>query len=105
MLLFSGKQSLIAVIIGALFVTMGTQANQVVCQAMIFQLSADMRSRLNGMLMVMIFLGGALGSYAGVLAWTEFRWTGVCLLGMFMIGIAFTSLLIPDQSAQEIERE
>ncbi|MEC3605821.1 MFS transporter [Bacillus glycinifermentans] len=105
MLLFSGKQSLIAIIIGALFVTMGTQANQVVCQVMIFQLAADMRSRLNGMLMVMIFLGGALGSYAGVLAWTGFHWTGVCLLGMFMIGIAFTSLLIPDRSIQEIGEE
>ncbi|MFN2745170.1 MFS transporter [Bacillus sp. z60-18] len=104
-LLFLGKISLIAVIIGALFVTMGTQANQVVSQAMIFQLSGEMRSRLNGMLMVMVFLGGALGSFLGVLTWSSFNWPGVCALGILMTGIAFTSLLISDKPAQKIQCE
>ncbi|MED1738588.1 MFS transporter [Bacillus swezeyi] len=102
-LFLTGKLFLIGIIIGALLVTMGTQANQVACQAIIFQLSAEMRSRLNGIYMVMTFLGGALGSYLGVLAWTRFHWIGVCVLGIFMIGIAFTSLVISEKPIQEID--
>ncbi|MGG3643828.1 MFS transporter [Bacillus gobiensis] len=101
-LFLAGQSFLIAIIIGALLVTMGTQANQVACQAIIFQLSAEMRSRLNGIYMVSTFLGGALGSYLGVLAWTNFHWIGVCVLGIIMIGIAFTSLITSVSPAQEM---
>ncbi|WP_445491354.1 MFS transporter [Niallia sp. 03133] len=80
-------------IVGALLITVGTQANQVACQASIFQLSPEQRNRLNGLYMVSTFLGGALGSYLGVFAWSRWHWFGVCSVGMIMIGIAFTSLI------------
>lgn len=79
-------------LLGALLVTVGTQANQVACQAAIFQLSPEKRSRLNGLYMVSTFLGGSLGSYLGVLAWSKWHWYGVCTVGILMIGIAFSSL-------------
>ncbi|MCP1532236.1 MULTISPECIES: MFS transporter [Bacillus] len=79
-------------LLGALLVTVGTQANQVACQAAIFQLSSEKRSRLNGLYMVSTFLGGSLGSYLGVLAWSKWHWYGVCTVGILMIGIAFSSL-------------
>jgi predicted MFS family arabinose efflux permease len=101
-LFLAGQSFLIAIIIGALLVTMGTQANQVACQAILFQLSAEMRSRLNGIYMVSTFLGGALGSYLGVLAWTRFHWIGVCLLGIIMIGTAFTSLITSVKPVREV---
>lgn len=85
-------------LLGALLVTVGTQANQVACQATIFQLSPEKRSRLNGLYMVSTFLGGALGSYLGVLAWSKWHWYGVCIVGMLMIGIGFGSLIsLPKQ--------
>ena len=84
---------LTALILSALLVTVGTQANQVACQARIFQLSPDKRSRLNGLYMVATFLGGALGSYIGVLAWSNWGWLGVCITGMVMVSLGFTSLL------------
>ncbi|MGE7823314.1 MFS transporter [Paenibacillus sp. NPDC093718] len=89
-------------ILGALLVTVGTQANQVACQATIFQLSPEKRSRLNGLYMVSTFLGGALGSYLGVFAWSKWHWYGVCIVGMLMIGIGFGSLIsLPKQERIE----
>lgn len=98
---------MLVIVLGALFITMGIQANQVACQAEIFQLSADMRSRLNGIFMVSTFLGGALGSYAGGAVWMLFHWNGVCILGMIMIGIAFSSRVTINRAAKQsdIRRE
>ncbi|MFD2618425.1 MULTISPECIES: MFS transporter [Terrilactibacillus] len=91
MLFTIGNTSLIAIVIGSLFITMGTQANQVACQAQIFLLPEEIRSRLNGIYMVSTFLGGALGSYLGTLAWSHYKWGGVCFVGLIMIIVAFTS--------------
>ncbi len=85
--------SLPALILAALLLTVGTQANQVACQANIFSLSASARSRLNGLYMVCTFLGGALGSYLGVLAWSRWHWTGVCICGMVMIAVGMSAAL------------
>ncbi|MCY7905748.1 MFS transporter [Bacillus inaquosorum] len=106
-LLMAGRTSMLVIVLGALFITMGIQANQVACQAEIFQLSADMRSRLNGIFMVSTFLGGALGSYAGGAVWMLFHWNGVCILGMIMIGIAFSSRITINRAAKQsdIRRE
>lgn len=82
-----------ALILAAFLLTVGTQANQVACQANIFSLSASARSRLNGLYMVCTFLGGALGSYLGVWAWTRWHWTGVCICGMVMIAAGMSAAL------------
>ncbi|MED4219497.1 MFS transporter [Priestia megaterium] len=79
-------------ILGALLITIGTQANQVACQFSIFQLGEEKRSRLNGLYMVSTFLGGSLGSYMGLLAWSKWQWHGVCALAILMITISFCSL-------------
>ncbi|MEH7147845.1 MFS transporter [Priestia megaterium] len=78
-------------ILGALLITIGTQANQVACQFSIFQLGEEKRSRLNGLYMVSTFLGGSLGSYAGLLAWSKWQWHGVCAIAILMITISFCS--------------
>ncbi|WP_223067958.1 MFS transporter [Paenibacillus caui] len=88
-----GGYSLPAVVFAAFLLTVGTQANQVACQARIFALSAEMRSRLNGLYMVSTFLGGALGSYLGVLAWSRWQWAGVCITGIAMILVSFSGLI------------
>lgn len=82
---------LAALIFGAFLLTVGTQANQVACQAQIFSLAASARSRLNGLYMVCTFLGGALGSYLGVWAWSRWHWTGVCIVGIAMTVIGLSA--------------
>ena len=41
-------------------------------------LPAEQHSRLNTVYMVTYFCGGSLGSAAGVWAWGQWRWAGVC---------------------------
>ena len=80
-------------VIGALLITVGTQANQVACQAHIFQSNPEKSSSLNGLYMVSTFLGGAAGSYFGMIAWNRWKWYGVCTIGLIMISMALMSLI------------
>jgi MFS family permease len=91
--LIRGGYWLPGLILGALLITVGTQANQVACQFTIFQLGEEKRSRLNGLYMVSTFLGGSLGSYVGLLAWTKWQWNGVCAIAILMIAISCCSLI------------
>ncbi|MCL9635854.1 MFS transporter [Bacillus zanthoxyli] len=91
--LIRGGYWLPGLILGALLITVGTQANQVACQFTIFQLGEGKRSRLNGLYMVSTFLGGSLGSYVGLLAWSKWEWDGVCAIAILMIAISFCSLI------------
>ncbi|WP_231850638.1 MFS transporter [Brevibacillus brevis] len=89
----------------ALLLTVSTQANQVACQAKIFELSAAARSRLNGLYMVFTFIGGALGSYVGVWAWSNWQWSGVCVVGLIMVFVGMsTSAGIKNVNHTKIER-
>lgn len=92
-------------ILGALLITVGTQANQVACQFTIFQLEVEKRSRLNGLYMVSTFLGGSLGSYIGLLAWSKWQWHGVCVTAILMVTISFSSLIkskIPERTVKSL---
>ncbi|MBU7315404.1 MFS transporter [Paenibacillus oleatilyticus] len=92
LLLAISSNRLPILLLGAFLLTVGTQANQVACQARIFALSAAARSRLNGLYMVSTFLGGAAGSYLGVLAWSHGQWSMVCLTGALMAAASFGGL-------------
>ena len=99
--LFSGYW-LPGLIVGALLLTAGTQANQVACQAHLFQLHPEKRSSLNGIYMVATFLGGSIGSYFGLLVWSKWQWTGVCILGISMISITLISFIkMPNYTRRE----
>ena len=80
-LLWAGRTSLAALILGIVVLDMGTQGMQITNQAVIYALRPDARSRINSAYMVCYFLGGAAGSVsAGALYGTR-GWAGVCLLG------------------------
>jgi len=80
-LLWAGRTSLAALIIGIVVLDIGTQGMQITNQAVIYALRPDARSRINSAYMVCYFLGGAVGSVsAGALYGTD-GWAGVCLLG------------------------
>ena len=59
----------------------GVQASHISNQTRIYALAAEMRNRLNGVYMVVYFLGGATGSALGSYAWERFGWPGVCAVG------------------------
>ena len=86
-----GWVTLAGLVVGVFLMDLGVQSIQVAAQASVVSLLPEARSRLNTLYMVTRFGGGALGSTAGVLAWTWAGWNGVCLL---CLGLTAAALLI-----------
>jgi predicted MFS family arabinose efflux permease len=90
--LAAGGASLGALAVGVVLLDLGAQTNHVSNQARIFSLDSALRSRLNTIYMTSYFAGGALGSWAGALAWSRAGWGGVCAVGAGMAAIALVAL-------------
>jgi predicted MFS family arabinose efflux permease len=90
--LAAGGASLGALAVGVVLLDLGAQTNHVSYQARIFSLDSALRSRLNTIYMTSYFAGGALGSWAGALAWSRAGWGGVCAVGAGMAAIALVAL-------------
>ncbi len=78
-------------IIGVILLDLGVQAGHVTNQARIYTLPSEIHSRLISIYMVSYFLGGALGSFLAAYGWSVWQWSGVCVVGVFMMVIAFTA--------------
>ena len=81
--LFSAK-SLIGLVIGVTLVDLGLQALHITNQNIIFSKNPEARNRVNTIYMVSFFIGGALGTSLGAIAWEHFRWNGVSILGILL---------------------
>ena len=75
-------------VLGVLVLDLGMQMMQVANQTRIFGLGAGARSRLNTVYMTCYFVGGAAGSGLATLAWSRWRWDGVCCLELCLIAAA-----------------
>jgi predicted MFS family arabinose efflux permease len=80
--------SILGIIIGIIVLDFGIQGTMVSTQSVIYSLSDSERSRLNTVFIVSNFIGGALGSTLGAIAWNLYHWTGVCAVGSVMLLIA-----------------
>ena len=99
---FSG--SLVGIAIGTILLDMGIQGSQVSNQTLIYGLDPEARSRINSVFFVSNFVGAALGSFVGTLAWNQFGWSGPCTVGLLMIGVALGIHLgaLPKAVAQDL---
>lgn len=78
--------TLIGLVIGIILLDLGVQGAQVSNQARIYALNDSARSRLNTVLMVSTFLGGAIGSSVSSYMWKIGGWSAVSLSGgVFML--------------------
>jgi predicted MFS family arabinose efflux permease len=79
-----------AMIVATLLLDIGMQGTQVSNLAQIYGLDATAHSRINTVFMTSFFVGGAVGSFAGVLCWGWGGWTLVCgqILVWILIAIA-----------------
>ena len=82
-----GKSSIVAVIIGVIVLDIGVQGMQITNQSIIYGLAPESRSRINSAYMFCYFIGGAVGSMSGGIAYTHGGWNAVCIVGM-IYGIA-----------------
>lgn len=80
--LVSGN-SLVGLVIGVILIDLGLQALHITNQNIIFSKNPEARNRVNTIYMVGFFIGGALGTVLGALAWQHYQWIGVSVLGMF----------------------
>jgi predicted MFS family arabinose efflux permease len=80
--------------VGVLLLDVGVQASHVTNLSRIYALRPDARSRLNTVYMFGYFLGGALGSAAGVAALARFGWWGVCAAGSLALALGLVGQLL-----------
>lgn len=66
--------SLTSLIIAVLLLDLGVQSTQVTNVATIYTLDASAHSRINTVYMTTYFIGGAIGTFAGVLCWKAGGW-------------------------------
>ncbi len=82
------RSSIVGLVIGVIVLDVGVQIAQVSNQFRVFALKPEARSRLNTVYMICYFIGGAVGSAAGIVAWQTVGWLGVCAAGMLFPAIA-----------------
>ncbi len=93
-LVFGVWRSLAGLVLGVVLLDLGVQMTQIANQSVIFSLGEEARSRINTVYVTALFLGGAIGSAAGSVAWREAGWSGVSLLGaaLGVLGLAAHAL-------------
>jgi predicted MFS family arabinose efflux permease len=74
--------SLTMLAVGVVLLDVGIQAAMNGNQSAVLSLAPQATSRTNTIYMVIYFVGGALGSYTGGLAWHHFGWSGTTALGL-----------------------
>lgn len=79
--LFS-ETSIVGLVIGVILIDLSLQALHITNQNIIFSKNPEARNRVNTIYMVSFFLGGALGTSLGAIAWQQYQWTGVSILGI-----------------------
>ena len=81
-----GVVGLVVMTAGLVLLDIATQCGQVANQSRIFARRPEMRSRMNTAYMTCVFLGGTVGSWLGVRAYTWLGWLGVCgLVAVFAV--------------------
>jgi predicted MFS family arabinose efflux permease len=80
--------SLLSLTVAAIVLDFAVSTNLVIGQRAIFSLSAEHRSRLNGLYMAIFFVGGAIGSSVGAWAFARSGWPLASWIGFALPAIA-----------------
>lgn len=82
-------------ILGSILLNLSSQGALIANQVKIYSLNPNARSRLNTVFMVATFLGASLGSVVGTYGWNLMQWTGVCIAGLLLLGVAAMRFWLP----------
>ncbi|MEZ8968723.1 MFS transporter [Vibrio breoganii] len=87
--------SLIGLIVGIILVDLGVFSAQVSNQVRVFSIDPAAQSRINGIYMLGYYLGGAFGSFAGVMVFEQYGWQGVAAFsGTMVVGSLMANNLV-----------
>ncbi len=81
-ILWLGKDVLVALIVGIVVLDLGCQGIHISNQSEIYKLAPKARSRINSAYMTCYFIGGTLGSVGSAVCFSAGRWPAVCALGV-----------------------
>ncbi|MET8422093.1 MFS transporter [Streptomyces sp. NPDC005134] len=76
-----GQHNIILLALAAILIDMAVQTTLILGQHTIYQLDPSARARLNSAFIATFFIGGALGSQLGSLAYRTGGWTALSILG------------------------
>ncbi len=88
LLLLAAPHSLWLLVIGVLLLDIAVQGVHIGNQSVIYQLDAGARNRITSAYMTCYFIGGAIGSSVGTLAYARAGWTGVVVSGTVLAAAA-----------------
>ncbi len=80
--------SIIGIVAGIVLLDLGLQGVHVSNQTRIYAFMPEARNRMNTVFMTVSFLGTSIGSGIGLWVWGIGKWTGVCIAGLIITGIA-----------------
>lgn len=84
----------VGLVLGIFILDIGLQSLHVTNQSIIFSKDNNATNRINTVYMTCYFVGGALGSYLGGIAWNYFQWMGVVGIGLLFGLLLLVSILI-----------
>jgi len=93
--------ALALLVVAAIAIDFGVQANLVLGYRVIFSLAPDARGRLNGVYLSTAFVGGAIGSALGAWAYARGGWPLACSVGLAAPVVALARFLIGVASGKE----
>ena len=93
--------ALALLVVAAIAIDFGVQANLVLGYRAIFSLAPDARGRLNGVYLSTAFVGGAIGSALGTWAYARGGWPLACSVGLAAPVVALARFLIGVASGKE----
>ncbi|MFT3865502.1 MAG: MFS transporter [Solirubrobacterales bacterium] len=88
-----GRHSVPAILLGLLILDFGVQGQNVLSQGAIYALGRETTGRVTTAYVISNFVGGAIGSAAGSIAWSAGGWLAVCAVGVAFAAIAMLAWL------------
>jgi predicted MFS family arabinose efflux permease len=93
-----GRNHIVLLVLGAVVLDMGVQITLILGQHRIYQIDPTARARLNSAYIATFFLGGALGSQLGSIAYHAGGWAAVCTFGTALPVLALLLWLKPERA-------
>lgn len=86
-------RSIVGLVLAAVLIDGAVQATQTFGRLIVLEVHQDIRGRVNGLYMTIVYSCGALGSIGGVACYVHWGWIGVAGAGVLLVGAVLIGAL------------